>query len=401
MYAGIVEHSSIAHVKLDERTVIAVLDELACTVVSAKSLLAAYKLLSDAVHPDKQYLSCGWHFLVKKPECAYMAYTYYGLDIDIPSKIEGNEPILAIIHNYLSSNASNGHCALCMALCKEYEGNLELSSIMACYQARVPSEWPVSAITKNQMYLASDWLEPLEYDDQLPQLVVARIRRLKVVLPLFYFDTLHSRYSVVVNAMYEKHSLVHLSLADIQFLLGEFPLFDSSQLDDARYKLLLMDVVLAGYYLGLPIHIEEPTRERIQQAYSKYRELGVDAYCAGVTAANQRAVLSALRTGLLAGNEENVLMEPVWSYSPYDIVVQVHGKHYYTFTRPEFKDILVKKKNYWNNRDMTPQQLAYIRGRLGVGLPKSRPLRQLLDEMDGETEEVEENHVVVIAYMGC
>lgn len=91
-------------------------------------------------------------------------------------------------------------------------------------------------------------------------------------------------------------------------------------------------------------------------------------------------------------NTEDALMENVLDYNLFDRVPFVVGTKVYTFTRPEFANILETGLNPWTNVELPLMIKIEIAQRLQLAkelkLPKSAPILDLLTQVEkGELED--------------
>lgn len=105
-------------------------------------------------------------------------------------------------------------------------------------------------------------------------------------------------------------------------------------------KLAKSNDFVEKFCLGYNLMEENPSQETIEKAYVRLDELGPEKYLA------ERWKAYNIQEEFIS-NELNTLNENWKNYSPTDVVFFREGNKIFVFTRPEFKDIINRKKNYY------------------------------------------------------
>jgi hypothetical protein len=158
-----------------------------------------------------------------------------------------------------------------------------------------------------------------------------------------------------------------------------FPDIDLQSISDIGLHLLTLPTNVAAYYLGLPIHREEPDRTRIIELVKEISQIGVEQY------ADKMERLHKERCKTTISNETDVLHESMFRYGSFDRVTLSQKGHTFIFTRPEFPTLISSKRNHWNNTPLPVAFIEKLRYRQKVAfvmkLPKPLPLDQLLQSL--------------------
>lgn len=359
----------------------------------------AYKAVCQKIHPNDQYLSDGSHFLCKQPDYAPFAIKY-GLNRYIPDKLNQSgekrvvlEHITKSINDFMTKN-DDGKL---MKLIIDGEGYMTYvyDKLILCYLARNFPYVKLKAEQINESLIDADWVEKFRYKDNLISNVLNRVKFLEKHAPLYYKIVAHQHYVKVVQKIQQDKLFSKLNKTDIQNIDKIFPgIIDSKvfEYNDLGLKLSLMSPELSGYLLGYPIQEIIPNELQIHMAIMKLMELGIEGYtkCIAEWVHNTYLVSIPFDSNIIKyANDENVIMDKIDIYSPFDIIVYQTGNYTYRFTRCEFDKICESKNNPWTNMELPISVVLGIQARSiaanKLKLPPSRPLQDMLERVEKGT----------------
>lgn len=228
-------------------------------------------------------------------------------------------------------------------------------------------------------YLSGDYLEePIPHGEA--KKVLERCTLLAAKANSYWRTVAMPAYTRYLERSMEEHGLEGLSpdsFRELRLLIPKlFEDLDLAEISDIGFRLLTLPTILAGYYLGLPIHHEEPSRKKIVELIKELSHLGVEEYTNRLEAA-QRAELKQH-----ISHEHDVLYENIFRYGPFDRVQIQQKGHTFIFTRPEFPNLISSKTNHWNHTPLPVPFIEKLRYRQKVAftlrLPNPMPVDQLL-----------------------
>lgn len=367
--------------------------------------MVAYKSLCEIQQGFTHYCSDGEHLVVKHP--TYLPI-YLGMKIrtDIPSKLGCGE------HSMLSSYCTRDTYANnvpdeSIAFAKIIFGtksNISLHRLVA--GQRIGKIRASARVTTNQYpdrdMLETDWTDRFSITNSSScKAMIDRIEYLQEHAPDYYNQVVKESYFRLIDDAKCSKKLPN----DKEILIKIRDLFPGTISDnfesysDLALKISNMPIELAGYYLGFPIHEVQPSEEQLEAALLKLTEEGQDDYLQSVYRWNDGRIPSIINhMGNIAEviNKEDLLTYAIREYSPYDIINCVQGKHCYQFTRSEFKSIVDKDQNPYNNQEI-PWSVTYaMTTRMEVAdnceFPPSKPLAELYEDLlNGAEVERSEN----------
>lgn len=237
-----------------------------------------------------------------------------------------------------------------------------------------------------QNWVSDDMVSMIDPEDVLDNfnLILTRIKFLQEFAPLYWDDVAQPSYSKLMD----KSNITPespISWKDLQSLQSFFPSVTFDIGSELRFNIGKLSTIVQAYILGFPIHLYIPTTEQIQQTLNSLDELGVKEYAKTVYDRNRKWLEGDIYPGHPAPaivNEQDVLGNSVFKYSPFDIVKYYDDSRIYLFSRQEFDNLVKTRKNHWTNNELhglttlslkTRSLMAY-HGRL----PKSQTLSKLL-----------------------
>jgi len=368
------------------------------TVPMTVNTQIAYKAVCTKISPNMQYLNDSWHFLTKKPEYTSIAIGF-GFMTDIPDQKDSSNPLIAHICEALITinNDTNLRKLTVLILAAAGTESYIQSKLVTCLKARnFPHLRSVSAHEINIGLVAADWANKFRYNEKLPHLILHRVTELQSQAPLYYAEVAYKVYHKVVTKLNKDKLLTQLSREELIRLNTFFPnIIDQKILEytDLAYKIALLGNDIAGYVLGFPIHNMIPNDEQIDQAIQTLISDGIDKYAERIKVYVVKTYMPILpfenSQEITFSNEQDVIMEDIDNYTPFDIVSYQAGSYIYRFTRAEFSKLLENKKNPWTNEWLPPTILSTIKSRVEaakqLGFPIARPLRDMLLRVENGT----------------
>lgn len=242
-------------------------------------------------------------------------------------------------------------------------------------------------------YVINDWFEriELEYVTASLELIIDYMLRKRDRLPLYWEKTKYKQEQLLKDIFIHRLAPIQpLPLPLIKQLQELFPsLFPpwTQDLTPLTWNLYQRPVIIAGYLLGYPIHLQNPTQAELQSLLLSLSQEGIDNYIALFEEKHKRH-LAEINSPLISGdtyeevNTEDTLQETIYSYSPFDVYYLNEGGKRYYFTRPEFKYLRKNKKNIWTNVKLPLCDLQMIKYRHSLAkdlsLSPSSPLKDIL-----------------------
>lgn len=372
---------------------------IACTEMT----MLAYKFVCELIPPNLQYCSDNWHFLVKKPEYAPIAMAF-DLDIDIGNRnVDPSDTILPnIIYKLNEFRNDTGLINLLRLILRgEATSSYVKTKLHLVIQMRIlPSDIDDTSREHNNMLLQGDLLNKIDmFDFDLDQLV-SRITVLKDGAP-DYYKMIEPLYHNFFQALY--HNMKYTDPSVLQELNIMFPKIISHNIlqyskftkaiDISCYKLSFMNVNVAGYILGLPIHEICITKDHITASLQILSAQGLDTYIQNIQHSVETLCEPKLEFLKIPEqqycNDMDVMMYAIVEYGLFDIVWYRAGAHIYRFTRPEYEQILKSKKNPWTNEIVPESVLHMIIARISMAtsleLPQARTVRELIMRCESDS----------------
>ena len=368
----------------------------------------AYKAACTKIHPNKQYMSDGYHFIVKKPEYTSLAIGA-GLMPEIPDSNDGNSnnPVVAHICDMLIKINSDASVRRLAALILAGNGSAAYiqANLLTCFRARnFPHLRNVSAHELNIGLVAADWPTKFRYNEKLPSLIIQRVAQLQREAPVYYAGVAYQAYHKVAMKLNKDKLFTNLSRDELTTLNTFFPnIIDERVLgySDLAYKIALLGNDVAGYILGFPIQNMIPSEDQIHHAVQMLSEQGIQRYADGIKEYVASTYLPALpptrsntNDKVKYANDTDVITEDIDNYVPFDIVAYQAGEHVHRFTRAEFDQLAESKKNPWTNDWIPITVLSTIKARAEaakeLGLPPARSLCEMLERVETGTLFVED-----------
>lgn len=170
---------------------------------------------------------------------------------------------------------------------------------------------------------------------------------------------------------------------------------------DLAWQIYHLSPIKAGYYLGFPIDLRIPSRADLTPALLELSRYGPKAYSKRYRKENKKYLKTRINlnnTWSLFQHHDNVCVneidtfhESVFSYSSYDLLILPDGDgRNFILTAAELNRFLESGRNHWTNRDLPSNFLAtarhYLVERERYQLPTPKPLLELLQDLEGESE---------------
>lgn len=360
----------------------------------------AYKALCMKINPNDQYLDDISHFLTKKPEYTAIAIGS-GLNPEIPDQrsegLTGQNPVMAHICDALIDVNNNANLRRICALILAGQGNISYiqSKLATCFRAR---NFPHLRISPNEINIGlieADWVTRLRYNENLVTLLLRRVTKLQEEAPIYYAGVAYKAYHAVAVKINKDKLLTKLDRDQLITFDTYFPgIIDRKvlQYDELAYKIALLGNDVAGYVLGFPIQNMIPDDDQIHLAIQLLMDMGSVNFADYIRKYVKQTYLPSLSIpcpNVSYSNEQDVMMEDIDIYVPFDIVAYQIGTHIYRFTRTEFSKYAESKKNPYTNDWIPPTVLSTIKARSEaakeMGLPPARPLLEMLDKIEKGT----------------
>lgn len=371
------------------------LNWLVLAPLDSKTLIA-YKAVTDEIPLNQQYHFDSSHFLTRNKNYATIARRL-GFTKKITCHKDGDELLVDFLKDHFITETNSNDYEHKVHECNitvnpEKEIFKTIDTIQRGYFVR-KFIWDSSLTSKtcNTLLVKADWTDKFRYKDDLITIIMRRMSFLFTTAPTYYEKVALPAYTKVIIRLNNEHLLNKLSFDDLLLFDKFFPnILHKSifSLDKSIFSIGLMSFELAGYLLGFPIHTTIPDQEQIFKALNIIQETSITEYIQLIKDYNRTLPinLSFLTNKPKFCNNEDVLLEDVARYSPFDIVLFQTGDHIHRFTRPEFKQILESGKNHWTNDWLPIPILGTIQGRKtssdAFGLPPSRTMEEMFERLE-------------------
>jgi len=392
------------------------------TVSFDDSMNIAYKAVCINIHPNKQYLHDSSHFLMRRPQYSCIAFGY-GLNPYISDHAATDKnPIIAHICEDIITFRNNPNIIKYCSLVLAGQGTSQYIHVrlLSCYKARNFPNLNISANEINKSLVEADWTEKFRYNELLAMLILKRVIKLQKDAPIYYGCVAYESYYKVVKKMYVDKLLTQLTRDDLSLLNNFFPGIIDGKIftyDALAYKIAMFGNDIAGYILGFPIQNMIPSDKQIHTAIDNLTKLGITKYAEyirkyirstyipsvptftdpDIISLDLRENSKFVETNILVtvdpetvcSNDQDVLMESIDDYVPFDVVSYQVGTNIHRLTRPEFETIAKSKKNPWTNDWIPCTVMSTIKARVEaaeeLGLPPSRILADMLTRVENDT----------------
>ena len=234
----------------------------------------------------------------------------------------------------------------------------------------------------------------------LTKLIIELCFSLRSTTTLYWSLVAQPTISKFIVFLQQKYGPNYFDLECCLSLYPYFPqLFNFEELSALQKSIISMECrQLQGYYLGYPIQDYVPTISEVYTAVIKLGQLGIEKYCEQIINSNKQWIESVCRHHLLPHLDQNdVKLIPdniidlvggasIYAFGPFDIIFCQYGKNRCAITRLSFDYALKEGKNPYNNEQLTPHVINYLRHRLKVtkkyNLPDCQTLCELLHDLE-------------------
>lgn len=382
----------------------------------SNSTRIAYSLVCHQIEPDNQYLKDEnqTHLLSHRPEYAALAqimgqYLNTGFNLEKASARnyaeETRVSLDVLVIEKLTEEMCDPVASAWNHLIATGEGPQEYvrEHLVDCYRARnFPhlSNMEGQGHYYNTALVQADWKQRFRYNDQLAGLVLERVQILKQTAPMYFEAIGKPLYRKVMEKLHREHLLVRLTVEEMGILNSLFPgIIDPSILQQSGlvYRLSTYSPEVASYLLGFPIQSMVANAAQLQFAINHLIAVGPAEYATHISKMVKSTYLPIAPFGsaeITFPNATDVLLEPIDSYAPFDIVAFQDGTHVYRFTRPELETLVADRKNPWTKEELPPAVISTLQARAEAAtrakLPPCRPLLEMLERIEAGTVYEEE-----------
>jgi hypothetical protein len=216
-------------------------------------------------------------------------------------------------------------------------------------------------------FVRSDWLEKYRKNIYSIALIVKRMKHLETkathyfnAMKPFFLEKLKELFS---DPEYTKKITKHIC----DEILSMFPDFGIAYTNPMSLYLSIIDPMLSGYYLGLPIHEMCPDKEMIKKYAGILEEMGTEKYGAFMLSVTKQVLHKTpwhIENELSVVNDRDTIMDSIEDYNIFDVFKVCGPEKVYFFTRPEYNCLVEKKINFWTNEPFHLCYMENIRTRL-------------------------------------
>lgn len=344
--------------------------------------LIAYKAVCMKLHPNQHVMPHGKHFLAVAPDYALVAIGY-GLDLN--TRVD-DLTLQDVLPSQLPQTSWAKETAVFVL-----SGQNQIANILQQWYKNDIKQYYISArhwspwLNINMLALNADWMCKLQYNCNLPLQLLQRAQYMREVAPYYYEHVLTPLYTDVVRRIVNMRLFSKMSIDDFAALHELFPnLVDIrySQLNDYAFDIATLSLDVAAYYLGFPIDHYLPDENQVLMAAAILGEEGPEQYLKRLH--DSPSSFLNLPDPIVA-NDEDVMMERIEDYLPFDIVSYRKGQYLYRFTRPEFENLLKTGVNHWTNELLPLSILSVIASRVQtaveIGLDQRLPYVNLVEDL--------------------
>ena len=368
------------------------LDRQPCTPLT----MIAYRTVCMRISQNQHYFEDGVHFLARNPE--YGIAVMNGTNVDLPCNRMDNTcgSLRERINSFNLMDREDLKAAAVLLLKCEASVEYITKNLGLYYLARFsPHPEGVSADKMNSALASADWTTEFNYNEELAEIILRRIDHLRANAPAYYAGVAHAEYRAVAVKLHRNNMLGKLTREQLVTFNTLFPnIIDTRILaySDLSRQIALMGNDMAGYILGFPIHSMVPTDNQIVAALNTLDKDGTEKYMERIKRFNEQSHVSTNPFPLEMpsyANDQDLTLEDIDNYLPFDIVSYQSGSQLYRFTRVEFDQLISSKKNHWTNELLPPIILSTIAARNekaeSLALPGAAPMAEMFDKIHNGT----------------
>jgi hypothetical protein len=371
-------------------------------IVFSKSKVVNIYILSSYIYfckifPIKdQYFEDGEFILLKNPKLMYAAYYIRGSQY-LPLK-KDIEPKQLFFDYFKDKDHYIDHSKLYKNIVlNNYDlYTMANTQIYGLALARHEFIYDGYEYDRTKTYIYTDWFCKIPKNQYTISLIVKRLERLSE-LTTFYYDAILPFYQTILEECFKdplclsessfSYSIINLIKENMPTF--QFP-FSSNKEDILDVFFNVLDPYVAGYYLGIPIHNVEPTKEMILQCISLLKKQGIEEYASFVTKKTKKKLSKDCwyhKENIILLNEYDVYENEILSYCPFDVVfLKNKENHVYGFTRNELPSLINNGKNFWTNETIPPKSLYsfWLRSKYThyYHLPEAKPYLEILKSIE-------------------
>ncbi len=366
----------------------------------------AYYVICNYLTIEHQYMDDGEHFLCKCPSYANMAQKLciakggttlnsYPCTNNRPSEptILDNKTICSHIieqHGTLIFQGPFSHASKKLVLTQP-DTNKKKDMRLYCL-ARV-SLYVRDTDKYNKALVSSDWIEQIRHRPGVAKLILKQIERLCDKALIYYDCVAKASYRKLVSELNKEGLLKDLDMDELLALNIYFPnIIDDRYLSYAplSYTIATLKPKIAGYLLGYPVQNFVPSFNQIHDSLALLEDLGIQGYANHIKAYVKNTGIITSPNGVSKtayANDQDVWVEDIDGYTPFDIIAYQNGEFVYRFTRGEFEGLLKTKKNPWTNERLPSAIVKQLEIRLEMAesFPPCRPLLEQLNRVSEDT----------------
>ena len=229
-----------------------------------------------------------------------------------------------------------------------------------------------------ETFVMNDYLDSLIISGDVLSLINKRIEYLQTIYPDFWSHAAQPYYQRwIKRALDLYHDYKREDLWKLYSLMPNVVDPRILSLSDRSFYMYGQPRLILAYILGYPLHLGTPTLDTLVSSLVKLDALGLKEYAKNIGAKPPNLDYFG---PVEACNLCDTLGKKIKSYSSFDVVWVIKGKHAFAFTRPEFKTVIESGINHWTGEHLCLSQLVPIHFRvlLSDGLPTPGTIKSLL-----------------------
>lgn len=378
-------------------TVGEVLQYLAKAPVTPNTVLA-YSATCKHQNPNDHYIGSD-RFLTIQPHPDYqMVYAYFTGIVDYSwDKLKGintaQYALLAKTRRKCNPDLDKQMRIIC-AMKNIDSPDCKTEDLSLLFQSRHPVIWSFSDTMQKSMKfqqkaIDTDWIDLIgtKYTKEWIEMILARCKYLNGKAPEYWKSVVRSDYSrMMINAIKDKKMSRELSL--IRKIKEVFPEVcpELDMYSDLAWKISLLPIPVQAYLLGFHLELGIPHESLLKSALLTLSKVRHEEYLSNLKKRSEdRVDFGPGCDELKPGNTQDVMLNDINTYSPFDRIYYTNGQHIFCFTRVEFNSLLEKKVNPWNKEKIPDHIIGMIQCRQDASkslqLPSCEPLSDLYEKV--------------------
>lgn len=348
----------------------------------------------------QQLLSSGQHFFTSRREEYILLYALMGFSLEIPDLDVGALLVPGTIKLYTNPDFAN-FINIITGYKQKYNNPDEIEYALSAHQYSYLSLKDTSFIYyihHNALDKVLPMIEKMSLSQHLLEKILMHCEEIQNSQPELWVHLI-DEYTSFFKELYKRNTIPYIPEVH-QRIMEIFPQLFPQELQEftpLAWRLYHLPPIIAGYYLGFPLHFNKPTHDDLIPALAQLSKLGIDKYCDKFRQENKNFMEARVKVdtvwtlfkqcNIQFVNDRDTLHEDVFGYSPYDLTILPDGDgRFFILTTPELPSFIKHHKNHWTNKPL-PEGFnntigLQLKERKEFGLPSSQPIKELLQQLE-------------------